>query len=139
LGHHFNSEALAAKIAAESPELLKKILVIDFDLQNHPRIRAIGMDVVYGDISNSEVLRHFGVSEAKVVVCTIGDTFLRGTSNEELLGVVKSINPDARVITTASVRQIIDGTAVSGAWACISPEIESATAYLAAIRKALKS
>jgi len=139
LGHHLASDALASKISAEAPELKEKILVIDFYLQNHDRIREAGLNVVYGDISNLEVLRHFGVEKAKVVVCTINDSFLRGTSNQELLDMVKTINPKARVITTAGSRQAVEEFTINGAWACISPEMESASSYLAEIKRALKA
>ena len=65
------------------------------------RSRSRGMRVAYGDVSNSELLRHSGLDRAKVVVSTIDDAFLRGTSNAKLVDAVKAINPRARIIVTA--------------------------------------
>jgi Kef-type K+ transport system membrane component KefB len=75
---------------------------VDFNLKNHPAVRAHGMRVAYGDISNPELLRHHGLERAKVVVSTIDDAFLRGTSNAKLVDAVRAINPRARIIVTAS-------------------------------------
>jgi voltage-gated potassium channel Kch len=70
-------------------------------LQNHGAIRAAGMRVVYGDISNPETLRHCGIDRARVVLSTLNDTFLRGITTSDLLGLVRRINPEARFIATA--------------------------------------
>ncbi len=137
LGFFQNAGALAHELSRVAPELLDRILVLDFNLKNHPTIRAHGMRVAYGDISNPELLRHHGLERAKVVVSTIDDAFLRGTSNAKLLEAVRAINPRARLIVTApgieAARELLD----RGAFACVAPPAEAAPAYASAIRAAL--
>jgi Kef-type K+ transport system membrane component KefB len=137
LGYHHNAEALAKLMAEKCQELLPKVLVVDFNLKNHARIRAAGMRVRYGDISNPETLRHCGIDKAKVVVLTLSSTFLKGTSSQKIINVLRNINPDMRFIGTASTARNLENIMGEGAWACISPEQEAAPAYLQAIRSAL--
>jgi Kef-type K+ transport system membrane component KefB len=134
LGYHHNAIALARLIKESCPELLSKILVVDFNLQNHARIREAGMRVAYGDISNPETLRHCGLDKAKAVVLTLSNTFLKGISNRKLLEVVRSINPEARFIGTASTMEGVEALLKRGAFACVSPESEAGPAYLQAIK-----
>jgi hypothetical protein len=101
LGYFQNTEALARELRRSAPEILEKILVVDFNLKHHPVVRAHGMRVAYGDISNPELLRHLGLEHAQVVVSSIDDGFLRNTSNAKLLDAMRAINPRARMIVTA--------------------------------------
>jgi hypothetical protein len=137
LGYFQNAEALARELLRSAPEVLAKILVVDFNLKNHPTVRAHGLRVAYGDISNTEVLRHHGLEGAKVVVSTIDDAFLRGTSNATLVGAVLAINPRARIIVTAPDIEAAQELIGRGAFACIAPPTEAASAYANAIREAL--
>lgn len=137
LGYHHNAMQISAQAALSAPDLLERILVVDFNLQNHDAIRAAGMKVVYGDISNPETLRHLGLSEAKAVLCPLSDTFLRGISNKELFHAVRTIQPEVRFIATttgdAQSRELLD----LGVFACVSPEREAAPSYLGALRDAI--
>ena len=67
-------------------------------LKNLPRH---GIKVVYGDISNPETLHHAGIGEAKIVISTISDEILVGTNNLRLIGQIKKMAPEARIIATA--------------------------------------
>lgn len=137
LGYYHNAAALAALAARSDPELLRRVLVVDYNLRAHGAIRAAGMRVVYGDISNPETLRHCGIDRARVVVSTLNDTFLRGIGTSDLLELVGRINPEARFIATAVSAREATALEARGAWACIVPESEAAPAYLQAIRTAL--
>jgi hypothetical protein len=137
LGFFQNAEALARELRRSAPEVLAKILVVDFNLKNHATIRSQGMRVAYGDVSNSELLRHSGLERAKVVVSTIDDAFLRGTSNAKLVDAVKTINPRARIIVTAPGAEAANELLGRGAFACVAPPSEAASAYAGAIREAL--
>lgn len=137
LGFFQNTEALALEIGKRAPELLDRMLVVDFNLKNHRKIAAHGLRVTYGDISNPETLRHFGLHDTKVVLSTIGNAFLRGTSNEQLLAQVRSINPEIKFIATAASREIAEQFRSAGAFATICPPAEAAPAYLVALEAAL--
>lgn len=139
VGYHHNAEALIHYITDNSPELLKSIGVIDFNLKNHSKIKAAGVKVVYGDISNPETLRCAGVAGAKIVISSVSDMFLRNTSNRDLLDTVKVINPEILFIATADNIQSEQELTGSGAFVCISPHSEASPAYFAAIKKALQN
>jgi Kef-type K+ transport system membrane component KefB len=69
LGLHVNTEALARNLKETQPDLLKKILVIDFNLNKHKQADLQkNLRIAYGDFSNPETLRHYGIEKAKVVV-----------------------------------------------------------------------
>ena len=133
LGYFVNTEALARRLARSAPELLPRILVIDYNLRNHGRIRAHGMRVAYGDVANPESLRHHGVGEASVVVSTISDAFLRGITNGALLDQVRAINRDAKFVATASSDEEAAELSARGAFACVVPPSEAADTYVGAI------
>jgi hypothetical protein len=101
LGFHRVASSLLHDIAKHKPELVSRILVIDFNIQLHAAIRKLGASVRYGDLANGEILLHAGVGKAKVVVATIPDDILRGTSNKQLVQTVRSINKGAIVIANA--------------------------------------
>ncbi|TNE34835.1 MAG: hypothetical protein EP348_10105 [Alphaproteobacteria bacterium] len=112
LGFHRVASSLLHDIAKHRPELVSRILVIDFNVQLHAAIRKLGAGVRYGDLSNDETLAHAGISKAKVVVATIPDDILRGTSNRKLVQTVRRLNKNAIVIANAeelsSAREVYD-------------------------------
>ncbi len=101
LGFHRVASSLLHEIEKHRPELLPRILVIDFNVQIHPAIRKMGVKVRYGDLANEHTLQHAGVGKAKVIIATIPDDILRGISNEQLVQSVKSLNPEAVIIANA--------------------------------------
>jgi Kef-type K+ transport system membrane component KefB len=137
LGYYRNADALVRRIAAESPELLPKVLVIDFNLKQHAAIQARGVRVAYGDISNPETLRHHGVAEAAVVLSTLGDTFLRGIRNLQLVQQVRSMNPRAFIVATAETPEQVDELKAAGANVCVNPPDDAAPRYLEQVEHGL--
>jgi Kef-type K+ transport system membrane component KefB len=77
------------------------LLVVDFSPEVEANLKAQNIPFVYADISHMDTLEEINIHEAKVVVSSISDDFLRGTSNIRLLRHIKSLNPEARVIVTA--------------------------------------
>jgi Trk K+ transport system NAD-binding subunit len=47
---------------------------------------------IWGDISQRDTLEHAGIRDAKLVVSTLPNTVLRGTSNLRLVQLVRSLN-----------------------------------------------
>jgi Kef-type K+ transport system membrane component KefB len=136
LGYYLHAEALIRRIRQCRPDLLPQIMVVDYNLINHDRIRRLGLRVMYGDISNLETLRHAGIQNAKVVVSTIPNTFLRGTSNERLIDSIRSIAPAARIISTCVQEGEIAEQTARGAFSSICEPAQAAQAYLDAIDQA---
>jgi Kef-type K+ transport system membrane component KefB len=139
LGLHVNTEAIVSYLEKKQPELLKKILVIDFNLDKHKRIKCKDLRIAYGDFSNPETLRHYGIQNAKVVVSTINNAFLHGVRNETLIDLIKTLNPSVRIIATSLSSIQSEKLKEQGAYACISTPDESAPAYTNAIIEALSA
>jgi Kef-type K+ transport system membrane component KefB len=101
LGCFRDGLALLERIEAEMPELRPRMLVIDFNPALEERLASAGFAWAYGDLAHPETLTHLGLAEARVVVSTIPDSFLKGTSNRRLMLHAQQIAPAARFIVTA--------------------------------------
>jgi len=87
--------------AVEGQVLLDKVLVIDFNPTVMGELRRRGISCVYGDIAHADTLRHAGIEIAELVVCSITDDVLRGTSNLRLLRNARAACPNAKVMLTS--------------------------------------
>ncbi len=85
---------------AETHAFIEKIQVIDFNPTVMRELGRKGIRCVYGDIAHADTLRHAGVEHAKLVVSSITDDVLRGTSNLRLLRSVQGLAPNAHVVLT---------------------------------------
>ncbi len=101
LGFFKEASSFLFKINQEMPYLKERIFVIDFNPQTLEILKKNGVSCVYGDIAHPETLRHAGIGGAKVVISTIPDTFLKGTSNHRLLKQIKTLCPQSAVIVTS--------------------------------------
>jgi Kef-type K+ transport system membrane component KefB len=93
--------ALLERVEAERPDLVSRILVVDFDPALKPRLEAAGFAWRYGDLAHPETLAHLGLAEARMVVSTIPDSFLKGTSNRRLVLQAKQITPWSQFVVVA--------------------------------------
>jgi len=137
LGFHRVASSLLHELVCNNPELLAGTLVVDFNVRLHSRISALGPTVRYGDLRSAETLLHAGVDKARVIVCTVPDDVLKGTTNHEIVEVVRQINPGAIIIANALE---LDDTArlyAAGADYVFLSRIETAKAVEQAIAKAL--
>ncbi len=101
LGFHRIASSLLFELNKSNLELLTRTLVVDFNVKLHPKIAALGPTVKYGDLCNAETLHHSGVDKAKVIVCTIPDDVLKGTTNLKIVKAARHVNPDAIIIANA--------------------------------------
>jgi Kef-type K+ transport system membrane component KefB len=96
--HQFEMESTGT-----SPHLiLKEILVIDFNPAVLTELKKRRIACLYGDIASMETLHHASIHAARVLVCTITDDVLKGTTNERLLQQGRRLSPGARVIVAAN-------------------------------------
>lgn len=107
--------------------------IVDFSPEAYQRLRALGVPVVYGDISHLDTLEHVGVEHARIVLSTVSDDFLRATSNMTLLRAVRRINPRARVIVCAETVEQARAMYAAGADYVVMPRLETARAFLAVL------
>jgi voltage-gated potassium channel Kch len=59
--------------------------------------------VIYGDISHPETLVHAGVTSAQILICTVPDALLKGTTNARLVRHLRELNSEAKIIAVADV------------------------------------
>ncbi|TMF74090.1 MAG: sodium:proton exchanger [Chloroflexi bacterium] len=123
--------------AVESRQFIEKILVIDFNPTVLRELRRKSIKCVYGDIAHADTLRHAGVEHAQLVVSSITDDVLRGTSNLRLMNSVHTNAPNARmVLTTDHIPQALSFYE-EGADFVFIPRLYSAAACARILRKGL--
>lgn len=83
------------------PDILNEALVVDFNIRVYTELKQRGVACVYGDLANMDTLHHARLSGAKVVVSSIQDLLLLGTSNLRLLKVCRRLCPQAQALLTA--------------------------------------
>ena len=93
--------ALLEHLDRESPGLKEYIVAVDFNPDTLERLIGLGFECHYGDIANAETLRHAGLERATVVVSSISDWMLKGTSNARVLREARLLAPSAKVIVAA--------------------------------------
>jgi Kef-type K+ transport system membrane component KefB len=122
----------------ESRDFVSKILVIDFNPTVMRELRRRGIKCVYGDIAHVDSLRHAGIDGAELIVSSITDDVLRGTSNLRLLKSVRTHSPQVRVVlTTEHIPQALKFYE-AGADFVFIPRLYSAAAVARILRKGLK-
>jgi Kef-type K+ transport system membrane component KefB len=106
LGYHREARALINKIEETAPDLLRKILVIDFNLEVLKELKHLNVKGIFGDISSLDTLEHAHVANAEIILSTIPDMLLKGTNNQSIVKICRAVAPNAVIVTTAdSVEQ----------------------------------
>jgi Kef-type K+ transport system membrane component KefB/Trk K+ transport system NAD-binding subunit len=122
--------AFVQHLERESPAMKSRIVAVDFNPETLASLQADGVECHYGDISNVETLRHAGIDHARIVVSSISDWFLKGTSNLTLLRLMKGLAPEARIISTAD--RLADAEALyaeGAAYVLIPPALAAERLY----------
>lgn len=137
LGFHRVAASLLQDVSRQNPELLPSILVVDVNVRMHAAVRQRGVRVMYGDAGSPETLRHAGVEQAKLVVCTVPDEMLRGTSNRAIVSAIRNITAAPTVFACASRAADVDALYAAGASYVFMPSAETANGVFAAGMAAL--
>jgi len=90
-----------ASLVESLVQLGSQFTVIDFNPEVHRKLRSRGIRCVYGDVSHEGTLDHAGVREAKILVCTIPNDYLRGISNQTLFRLLRRLSPQAKIFMCA--------------------------------------
>lgn len=130
LGFFETASSLVEEIARDRPDLLPRLKVIDFNPETIAKLRARGIEAIYGDISQRDVLEHAGIGHAEAILCTLPDSVLRGTSNRKLLKQLRELNPAARVIVHAGRIADVAGFYEEGASHVLTPRLLEARELL---------
>merc|ERR1712051_871823 len=94
---------MIGEVQAKSPELLTKFHVIETNTNPMPKLREMGIKCTYGDMASAAVMKHArkGMTEPRIVMSTIPDALLQGTTNEGMVETVKSVWKSAYIIAIA--------------------------------------
>lgn len=126
LGYHRGAQALVEFISLRKSELLEKLMVIDFNLESVRDLDAKRIAYYYGDVSHADTLLHAGIRDAKIIISTIPDILLKGTSNARLVGMCRKLNAQAFIIANADAPQQIPELKQAGASEVMLPYFETA-------------
>jgi Kef-type K+ transport system membrane component KefB len=91
--HQFEMEA-----KPDEDSVLKEMLIIDFNPQVLEELKRRGIRCLYGDIASMETLHHASIGAARLVVCTLTDSVLKGTSNLRMLKQLRGYCPAAGLV-----------------------------------------
>ncbi|OGU01039.1 MAG: hypothetical protein A2085_10320 [Gemmatimonadetes bacterium GWC2_71_10] len=101
VGFWRHASSLLFELLSRDAALARLIRVIDFNPEVKDELDRRGITNSYGDVSHVATLEHAHVDEGRVLVCTLPDSILKGTTNLKLLRQLKALVPGARVIMTA--------------------------------------
>jgi Kef-type K+ transport system membrane component KefB len=104
LGHYRIAQAVLDVVEQRAPRLRESITVVDYNAPLGRQVAARGFRWAYGDLANPDSLEHLGIERARIIVCTISDTWLKGISTRRLLLNLKRLAPDARIVMTGEER-----------------------------------
>ncbi len=100
LGHFRIAQAVLDRVEEEAPELKARITVVDYDATRGRGVIARGFHWAYGDLANPDELEHLGLEDARIIVTTISDTFLKGISTRRLVASLRRLAPMAFIVMT---------------------------------------
>jgi len=100
LGHFRIAQAVLDLVEDKAPDLKKRITLVDYDANRAHAVMARGFRWEYADLANPDALEHLGIENARLVVTTISDTFLRGISTRRLVANLRRMSPNAVIVMT---------------------------------------
>ncbi|NUN70461.1 MAG: cation:proton antiporter [Bacteroidetes bacterium] len=121
LGFHRAARALVNRIKEHNPSMLQKVLVIDFNTEILREVNAEGMTGIFGDISSYDTLQHTHVGSASMIISTLPDLLLKGTSNKQIVKLCRMLSPSAVIIATADTTAQAEELRSAGATEIIFP------------------
>ena len=126
LGYHRGAQALIEFISIRRPELLKDLMVVDINLESVRELSARHIAHYYGDFAHADTLLHAGVADTRIIVTSIPDLLLRGTSNLKITQMCRKLNPQAFIIANADTHQQVMALRQAGANEVLLPYFEAA-------------
>lgn len=81
--------------------LIMVVFVIDFNLEVLKELNIRGVKGMFGDIGSMDTLDHAHIQNADLIILTIPDMLLKGTSNETIVRTCRPLAPQAVIMATA--------------------------------------
>jgi len=98
-------------------------VIVDLNPVSAAEVKALGVPVIYGDLSHTQVLRRAGVQRARLVLIAINDP----DAVARIVQRVKMASATVPVIVRAPYIIDVDGLTEAGADVVVSEELEAAT------------
>lgn len=105
LGFHRGAQSLIDLLEQKNPELLKEVLVIDFNPEVLKDLKKHGVAGLFGDISSLDTLEHARIQSSHIILSTIPDMLLKKTDNLKIVKACRSLSPDAVIVATADTTE----------------------------------
>jgi Kef-type K+ transport system membrane component KefB len=135
----YEFEQGAAHATGKGRSLMSEVMVIDFNPRVIQELRRRGIACTYGDIAHVDTLHHAGIAQAELVVCSITDDILRGTTNLRLMRNIRRLNPKAKVVVTSDhIKQALELYG-EGADFVYMPRLFSAKEIATILKKSLRT
>ena len=142
LGFFRYASSLLHELLALDPALADRIAVVDFNPDVKKELDRRGIQAIYGDISHADTLHHANIHDARVLVSTIPDSVLKGTTNAQMIKIAEKLAPHARTIVTAETFTGVRDLYAQGASFVFSPRVmntrELARTVIAALERDLE-
>jgi Trk K+ transport system NAD-binding subunit len=138
LGFSWAASSLLEEITRQKPTLIPELQVVDFNPRVIEQLRKRSVQVVYGDISQRDVLLHAGIGNAEIILCTLPNMILKGASNFKILKQVRELNPNAKIVVHAEKLSDIPQLYAAGASYVTAPRLLEATELISVIEAADK-
>ena len=98
MGFHRETSSVLYELLRINHAFTHRVGVVDFNPETKRELDRRGIPAMYGDISHFDTLHHADIHDAEVIVSSLPDAILKGTSNLRLLRQIRSIAPKARII-----------------------------------------
>jgi len=126
VGFWRDASSLLHEMLKLDPTVSARVGVIDFNPEVSDELAKRGIATTYGDVAHVDTLEHANVEHAEVLVCTLPDFILKGTTNQRLMKQLQTLAPDARVIVTADKFAVAHALYEDGAAWVYMPRLHSA-------------
>ncbi|HRI16356.1 MAG TPA: cation:proton antiporter [Verrucomicrobiota bacterium] len=136
LGFFRTASSLLAELERSAPERLEELAVVDFNPFVHSELKRRKIRVLYGDLSQRDTLLHAGIGQAEILICTVPDSLLKGTTNLRLVRSLREMNPKAKIIAPAEVLADVPILKAAGADYVSVSRLDEATDLFEAVRAA---
>jgi Kef-type K+ transport system membrane component KefB len=115
LGFYRVASSFLVELERRHPALVEQVTVVDFNPDVYHSLQARNVKIHYGDITHADTLLHAGVAGSDIVISSVPDSLLKGTTNEKLVRHVRMMNPRTKIIATADVLAEAEALYAAGA------------------------
>jgi len=115
LGFFRTASSFLEELMRADEALVDQMAVVDFSPVVRKGLVEREIPITYGDISQRDTLVHAGVAHAEILICTVPDSLLKGTTTEKLVRQLRQLAPQAKIFATAEVLSMVPDLYAAGA------------------------